>query len=257
MFVAELAFLQTERQASEEARLEAIYSLLGTLWRNGQILSSKDLIACHDNSYSAFVTLPEVNSLNRKNNNKQVHQDYRKLSEAGLKQPGFRVIGVHPLGGKSCKCKKKEWLILFTHYLSQESPLGCGSCFNQIPLYWIPLNNADDYDDIVAWQSDYQSCDSLQMGCTTGERFASREMSRLDISLSKRGIDICRKIEKSTNLLTYYYLYRYNGRNMATEKNRRCPSCAGEWRLKETLHRLFDFRCDNCRLLSNIAWSVS
>jgi predicted nucleic acid-binding Zn ribbon protein len=90
-----------------------------------------------------------------------------------------------------------------------------------------------------------------------GERFALREMGRHDSRLSQRGRAICGNIEELTGRPAYYHLHRYYGRSYRKEAERRCPECGGEWRLPETWHRLFDFRCDNCRLLSNMANQLS
>jgi predicted nucleic acid-binding Zn ribbon protein len=123
-------------------------------------------------------------------------------------------------------------------------------------LYLIPHTYDDEYYNVITWQSDYKACDSLQMGCKTGERFGSREISKIDSSLSRRGIEICNQITNLTGLPTYYYLHRYNDQKRALEEKRKCPSCGGDWLLKESLHELFDFKCDQCRLLSNISWSA-
>ena len=47
----------------------------------------------------------------------------------------------------------------------------------------------------------------------------------------------------------------YGARSRARELARLCPMCGGSWRLEEPWH-IFDFKCDRCQLLSNIAWDV-
>jgi predicted nucleic acid-binding Zn ribbon protein len=148
------------------------------------------------------------------------------------------------------------FFILYTNYLSLESPIRCGDCFGIFPLYRIPATKDDEYTDILTWESDYKACDTLQMNCSTGERFGISQLSRCDSSLSKRGIDICICIAVSTGIPAYYYLLKESGRNKRAELNRKCPSCGGEWLLHDSLHKLFDFKCDKCKLLSNIGWSV-
>jgi predicted nucleic acid-binding Zn ribbon protein len=49
---------------------------------------------------------------------------------------------------------------------------------------------------------------------------------------------------------------RYFGRSDRAERTRRCPSCGKAWLRKEPLHRIFDFQCRRCRLLSNVAFDV-
>ncbi len=255
MFVAELTFRKTEKHLPDEA-VGALYSLLGALERNGQVLSKQEQIGERRDTYQIFVTVPEIKSLNQSHDHKWVHEARLALKKAGLRQPVVRIVGSWPEARELCQCTKSEWLILMTHFLARESSLKCGGCFDQIPLYRIPLTSNDDYHDIIRWQGDYQSCDSLQMGCATGERFGTREMSLYDSSLSKRGRAICQQIESATATPAYYYLDRENGKKSETEKLRRCPSCNNEWLLSDPLHRIFDFRCDPCRLLSNIGWNV-
>lgn len=89
-----------------------------------------------------------------------------------------------------------------------------------------------------------------------GGRFGIFQLSKHESSLSKRGRDICDRLTFTTGIPTYYYLLKLSGRGLKAEQNRKCPSCNGEWLLEEVLHGVFDFKCDNCRLLSNIAWSV-
>lgn len=61
-------------------------------------------------------------------------------------------------------------------------------------------------------------------------------MSKIDSSLSQRGIEICNQITNLTGISTYYYLYRHNDQKRSVEEKRKCPSCGGDWLLKEPLH---------------------
>ena len=150
-----------------------------------------------------------------------------------------------------CKCKKNKSYVLFTTYLTLESPIRCGECFGTIPLYRIPYVSGEEHYDIIGWQSNYQSCDMLQMNCSVGEKFGLNQMGKLDSALTKEGLEICRTIKEKTKINTYYYLYRYTERKPNSKENRKCPSCNKTWRLKERLH-LFDYKCDRCLLLSNL-----
>ncbi len=124
-----------------------------------------------------------------------------------------------------------------------------------MPLYRVPAMASGDFNELICWMSDYPSCDRLQMDCSTLERAATREISRVDRALSTRGRAHAAAIAASTGRPTYYHLHRGHGRSRAAEAARRCPSCDGEWLLARRQH-LFDFRCDRCHLLSNIAWNV-
>jgi predicted nucleic acid-binding Zn ribbon protein len=251
VFIAEFSISKTQKRVSTEKREEAVQWLLGALLKNGQILD--DYQCTEDsNSYFAFASLPARDALDSSHNNEYVQKCYTELKEAGLRQPRIRVRGS---AESVCECPKNQWFILFTQFLSIQSPLNCGKCFRAVPLYRIPHLSGGEYLDVRHWQADYKACDTLQMHCGTGrDRFGTRQMSEVNSSLSKEGITLCRAIEKATRKPTYYYLYRYTGRGDEYERNRKCPSCGGEWLLKKRLHRLFDFRCRQCRLLSQIAF---
>jgi predicted nucleic acid-binding Zn ribbon protein len=123
-------------------------------------------------------------------------------------------------------------------------------------LYSIPATYHDEYCDIISWQSDYQACDNLQMNCKTGERFGIRELSGHNSSLTGQGIKICKLIMNNTDIPTYYYLYRHHGRSRKSELQRKCPQCNQSWFFEDPVHNLFDFKCDQCHLFSNIAFSI-
>jgi predicted nucleic acid-binding Zn ribbon protein len=251
MFIAEISISKTQKEVSAEEREDTVQWLLATLLKNGQILD--DYQCTEDNSrYIAFASLPARDALDRTHNSEYVQKRYAELKEVGLRQPKIRIYGS---AENVCECPKNQWFILLTHFLSIQSPLSCGKCFRAVPLYRIPHLSGGEYNDILHWQAAYKACDTLQMLCdSTRERFGSRQMGDLSSSLSKEGVALCRAIEEATRKLTYYYLYRYEGRDEESERNRKCPSCGGEWLLKKRLHQLFDFRCRKCRLLSQIAF---
>ena len=71
---------------------------------------------------------------------------------------------------------------------------------------------------------------------------------------SRRGKDITKRISFLTKKPVYYYLYRVGGVDKASELERKCPSCNGDWKLDEPWFGLFDFRCEPCGLVSNVSW---
>ena len=253
MYLAQISF-NSRKQFEREVVEDIIYSFLASLRMNGQILGEEISIIANSNGYIAYEKLPLVNSLDAINANKYVISDIEKLNEVGI-DFSVNLIGEQLESSPVCECINWDSLILFTNYLSIESPLRCGKCFGFVPLYLIPHTYDEDYHDIISWQTDYKACDRLQMGCATGERFGTREITKVNSSLTRRGLEICDRITTLLKIPTYYYLYRYNDRSRIFEEKRKCPSCNGEWMLDEPLHGLFDFKCDKCHLLSNISWS--
>lgn len=253
MYVAEITF--NLRDGKDEEMVDHLLnSLFGVLRMNGQVLGREFAAGQNGMTYRAFWNLPEQDSLNIELSNKYVKAEFDKVHEAGIFS--FEIIGREFSSAPTCQCDTPESYILYTNYLSLESPLRCGECFGTIPLYKIPKTYDEEYNDIISWVSDYHACDTLQMNCKTGERFGYHQMSRVNSSLSMNGIDICKRISRLTGKKAFYFLYRYNSLSRKKEINRRCPLCGGEWLLDEPLHNLFDFRCDKCSLLSNISWAV-
>jgi predicted nucleic acid-binding Zn ribbon protein len=247
--------VEVEKKAESEDFWWALNSLLGSLRMNGQIMTKEYPIARTKQGVEVFVNIPEADSLARRNGNSYVNERIKELRRIKA-TVAVEILGDEPESASVCKCRETRAYILFTNYISLESPVRCFKCFGPIPLYKIPKTSDGEYCDILSWQSDYRACDSLQMNCQTGVRFATNQLSKVGSQLTTRGISICRSIEKETGKLAYYYLYKYSGKSAGTERARKCPNCGGEWLLDEPLHGLFDFACDKCKLLSNIAWDV-
>lgn len=98
--------------------------------------------------------------------------------------------------------------------------------------------------------------DRLFLGTGAIEHYAHRQMSEWDSTLSKEGRELVTLLEKKTRQPVYYYLMKYYGKGDAAERRRRCPSCKGAWALEAPLHGILDFKCDRCRLVSNVAFDV-
>ncbi len=201
------------------------------------------------------MSVPEKSALSKKHANRWVTKAVQELAELGMRLQVLD-LGDDPDSSHPCRCQNPPWFALFTNYASTESPLRCGKCFGTIPLYRLSATPDDDYSDVICWQSDYRACDHLQMNCSTGERFATRQMENHESSLSSRGRAICNRLTEAGRVPVFYYLYRATGRSLASERRRPCPSCGSAW-LAETPHcDLFDMKCDRCRLLSNIGFDV-
>lgn len=254
MLVAQIQF-KIDNPENSEAQHDEIQSLLGTYRMDGHILGRESPVAKQPDQFIIFALIPADDAFDIATFNKYIQERLQKLSSVGLSQPICTILGKDHSESSECVCKEPSAFILFTTYLTLQSPLHCASCFSPVPLYLTPRFPSKDFHDIISWQSDYQACDSLQMNCSTGERFATRQLSSYESSLTQRGLQICKEIGKLTGKAVYYYLYRGTSKSHKKELERKCPHCGGEWLLKEPWHKLFDFRCDKCRLLSNIEWS--
>jgi len=218
-------------------------------------LMGQEIPAYQDqNTICYTMLLPEVSALVEANSNDWLRDTFVDLQKFDIAPPILTLLGKDLDSEELCSCRSRRSLILFTNYATLQPPLRCGECFSPVPLYRIPGIQKEDTYELLTWEADYQACDTLQTNCATGERFAIREMSRVTSSLTQRGRAVCEEIERKTGIPVYYYLFRYRGENDQKERERRCPACDGEWYLTRPQFDRFHFRCDACRLLSNLAF---
>lgn len=233
---------------------DSISHFISSLIRNGQVLDESWHMSLENKAVVVFISVPERNSLQRKRENKWLKDQRLELRSIGLAPPVNEIVGKEFVGLARCKCASPPSYLLFSDYLSTECPLRCGGCFNVVPLYRIPpTSECENYEDIIFWRRNYQRCDELQMGCMVGERFGTIQMSSLKSDLSMLGLECCRRIKEVTNKPCYYFLYYYRSRSSNPKTRLSCPMCRRPWLLDDPWHGRFHFRCDHCRLLSNLA----
>lgn len=243
------------RNLSAEDQFDVFEGLLGAYRLDGHILGREWITLSTGHGFESHVWAPATDAFDPQFRNEWICRNLERIEAAGLSEPTFTLMG-RDQPAANCRCEKSSSFILFTNYLQIENPIRCGDCFRTVPLYHLPRLESGEFVEVLSWADDYKACDTLFMNSGTAERFGYREMSEMDSSLSQRGRDICRHFEERTGKPVYYYLQRYYGRTPADEEGRMCPSCGGGWRLPETWHGRFDFRCDVCHLVSNIAPSL-
>lgn len=226
-------------------------------WRtNGQILGKEQPVFLNHNELIATAIIPEEDSLEALYNTEDARSIILTIGETEGAVLDIKIVGISPYGIAACECEKPGSYILYTNYASLSPPIRCGDCSFPVPLYKIPTRNDEERNRITLWQASYQSCDMLHVNSAIGEQFSQRQVQHHDSPLAKEGRDICSKIEEHTEIPTFYYLSKPGGKSLKQEKKRTCPSCKNKWLLKESWHDIFDFKCESCRLLSNIGWTV-
>ena len=255
MFTAELTF-ECYQDTTIEAVDGAITQLIDALRYNGQILGREFPTSIDDGIFITRVVCPEEESLHPRHHSSIVEKRLQALSEAGLLAPKIRLTGMDLHSDNTDPCQQPEWQVLYTHYLSTCSPLRCGEHLAPIPLYKLPTPKADDHQALLRWQVDWSSTDELQMHGTTLQQACSDVLTDIHSPLNNTGWQLAKDIEQQTNTPTYYYLYHLADAAKKTDEaeQRCCPSCNGEWKLTTPLHGIFDFKCEPCRLLSNLPW---
>ena len=247
---------QREQQQSNEDQFDSFQALLGAYRSDGHVLGRELMTISLHQQIEAYVFTPADDAFQPDFGNEWILKRIDEIKGTGLLEPTFSALGDDLSESDGCACVGSTSLILFTTYIQIQSPVRCGDCFRPLPLYRLPRFKNNEFSEVIGWADDYKSCDSLFMNSSTGERFGYREMSRVDSSLSRRGRAICTHFEHETGKAAYYYLHRYYGRSRAAEEVRKCPLCGGDWLLSERWH-LFDFKCDQCRLVSTLSSSVT
>lgn len=229
-------------------------TLMGNLCKTGQVLGNYETPFVSDNELISYQTTLETTSLSKK-----YFDEYTKKRVSDLEQWCNATLKTEVVGKAVpeykgvCKCKKSDFYILFTYALNSSGFLDCGTCKKIVPIYKLTQLTCNDKYEMLSWETNYKACDDLQLGCTVGEKWATKQMSDPNSQLSKQGIDICKKIKTATGIPTYYYLHNYRHISQQKDKSRLCPSCNGKWILKERLLDFYDFKCDKCKLLSTFS----
>lgn len=256
MYVVELEF-ECFDNTTISAVDKAINGLMEALRFNGQILGREFPVVMGEGVFYVRLVCPEQDSLHPDNHSDFVNYCLNKLSEASLLTPKVRLLGRDINSEQVAEEQTPDWQVLYTTYVHTCSPLRSGESLLPIPLYRNPATLNGDHKSVIKWQTEWQACDEIQMGgACKAEHAALREITDVSSDLFRRGWDLRGRIEYLTGIPTYYYQYRVGGISLADEKQRKCPKCGGEWRLDKPLHDIFYFKCDNCRIVSNISWDM-
>jgi len=230
--------------------LEEQVSWLMSIWMNNGQVSKTDWLTYElPNGWRVVASIPEEGALGPRHDSVWATHKRAELFELGI-QLTIRELGEDPQSATVCTCSEPSSYILYTHYLSLESPVRCGDCFQPVPPYRLAPTSVDETDStgLLQWALDWRACDTLQMNCSTLERAGTREIRGHDSSLGKRGKALCQRLAENVGKPFYLFLYPPRRR-----KHRPCPSCSAEWRLAEEWHK-FAYRCDTCRLVSMEGW---
>lgn len=253
MYVQELIFDCYQDVTLERAE-KSLMAFLDSLRCNGQVIGREFPTTIDNGALVTRVIVPTEDAVHPDRYSAVTRHRLEQLNQSGLLKPKIRHLGRELFSDTADECAPPPWQILFTTYLHECSPLRCGDHFLPIPLFQVPPVGNGDHKALLKWQEDWQACDQLQMNGATSETASLLQMGELNSDLSRRGRDLCKRIEYLTKVPTYYYLYRVGGDSEQQEKNRRCPSCDHPWALEQPIHDVFHFKCDNCRLVSNLSW---
>lgn len=253
MYLAELTFkiiADTDFNQSETA----IRNYIEALIFNGQVLGREFPTAWQQHSFTSRVVLPAENALQRRYHSDRGIAAQQLLAAAGLAYPQVKVLGMDLMSQHTDPCQQADFYILYSRFSDTCSPLRCGADLAPVPLYQLSSPN-EDHEQLIRWQLQYQALDEIQMQQSRVLfKTAERSMQQLHSELNSQGRRLARQLANQNNIKVYYALYSGSSKHCELESQKCCPGCGGSWRLTEPLLQLFDFKCDRCYLLSNIAW---
>jgi predicted nucleic acid-binding Zn ribbon protein len=252
MYIQEIS-IEIKSKVNKDELIGAFVSLMASYLHNGQTQGPIESQYITGDKIVCLAYTLEKKSLDKKYNNFYVNSGSKKVEEFCDSKLIYKTVGkLYDSGKASCTCRKSDFYILTTSYISIDSPLTCGTCSKSVPLYKLPIYHDYGYLPILNWETNYISCDRLQMNGEVGERWALNQMEEITSPLSRQGLAICKKINELTAVSTYYYLHNYS-KFKGDKLSRPCPGCNKKWGLKETLHNRYDFKCDRCKIVSELS----
>jgi predicted nucleic acid-binding Zn ribbon protein len=254
MFAFEIS-IENKTGCKQNDLADKFTNVLVMLNRNGQIRD--EWTAFLDKTFvRANVELHEKTSCAKKFCSEYFFRDNAELEQLSGAKLQYRFLGRIFESGSACCCQSHDFFVLQTSFLQSCSPILCGACGGAVPLYRIPhLPDEKEHWSIQNWVWQYQACDDLNAACDFGEKWGTRQMTEPASGLSKRGREICAEIEEVSGTPTYYYLYNYRYIKTEQDRLRPCPVCGGNWFQGEEKRWFEQFRCDSCRLVSNLTFN--
>ena len=217
---------------------------------NGQIMSDCEPLFFESNFIKCNVSTLETDSLSAENNTNNIKMQIRKIenlllaSATATLQNHVPVLDEIPI----CICKKSDSYILTASSLFKMSPISCGNCGGQIPIYKVVGLSQEFKESLVDWQKNYECCDHLVIGGFTGEAWSIEQMASYDSDLSRIGINLCNELYGDTKIPTFYPILENIQKGIINDKLKTCPKCKGEWYSYGTKLNSY-LRCNKCNLM--------
>jgi predicted nucleic acid-binding Zn ribbon protein len=254
MLLAHATFLSPRRITEE---IEHALAAVRYEWTaSGQVLPGESRVIMRGRRITIEALIPDTGALLPRHGGARTRRALKALAELGVTGPRVEVIGRWRGSDGVCGCRTRAIYILFTHAYTPAPPVRCGSCMASVPLYRLPTDNGRElgrYWDARAWQEDYRRMDQMWFASGLGERYAFRELSRIDSHLNTSGREVRDRLEGKLRKPVYYFQWRSKIDGGPRTQNERCPLCGRRWTLRAAkrgaLNEMFTHRCDRCRLV--------
>ena len=228
---------------NEENMQSGIRNILTSLVYNGQIIS-KYVVEKRGNCFVATVTATGEDALEKENHSNfaEGYIDYFDIET--------QLLGDAPFMAEPCSCEKHSYLVLRHEPGTFTSPVLCGDCGREIPLYKLPnIEEKDENFHIVTWQKMYEDICELYI-TSLSDRFTKRQITDCNSQINKLGAKNAGRLEERTGIPVYLFVNSpmtdwYSRRN-TVKKLESCPKCGGTFR--KLADSAVDKVCDKCRL---------
>lgn len=257
MWVAELCFkviADTDYSRAEAALRRYLEALIF----NGQVLGREWPTHFAQDSFYTRVVLPAADALHPSQHSERGRLALAQLGDAGLGYPQLAMLGHDLMSNHSDPCHDEgvepTAYIWYSRFAQMNSVLYCADHFAPVPLYRAAVRTTNDYEDVIRWQLQYQALDEIQMQETSMLPSTEQALQDVNSRLNHAGRQLAQECATALKRPVYYALYSGSSDDCQREVSKTCPSCGGHWKLDEPWHGLFDFRCERCSLVSNIAW---
>ena len=217
---------------------------------NGQIMSDCEPLFFESNFVKCNVSTLETDSLSAEYNTNNIKMQIREIENLLLASPivtplkHVLILDEMPI----CTCKKCQSYILTASSLFKMSPISCGNCGGQIPIYKIVGPSQQFKESLINWQKNYECCDHLIIGGFTDEAWAIEQMSAYDSELSRIGINLCSELSRDAKIPTFYPILENIQKGIINDKLKTCPKCKGECYSYGTELNSY-LRCNKCNLM--------
>ncbi|KKO47353.1 nucleotide-binding protein [Arsukibacterium ikkense] len=253
MYLAELTYKVIANTHFSRAEA-AIRAFSEALIFNGNMLGREMPTAWQQDRFSSRLVIPATDALQRTNLSSRALQAEQQLMAAGLAYPQLQVLGMDIMSQHTSN-QPVEALLLFTTFSDNCSPLRNMADLAPLPLYqWQPADGGD-HENLIRWQIQFQALDEIQQQQQRVlQKTAENSLQQYHSVLNRQGRQLATKISQRNTLPVYYALYSGSSTDCHADATKRCPGCGADWQLSTPLLALFDFKCDSCCLVSNIAW---
>ncbi|OZC03527.1 DUF2310 family Zn-ribbon-containing protein [Rubricoccus marinus] len=235
-----------------EQQVDAARGYLAMLWKNGSS-SQTQMFSVEQGRLLAYVELSREEAVDKQYASEWLLNELESVQEAFGAVPSWKILDDEPERFSEANWEGAGALILFTTALDTGSPLRRGDDGDSVAVFRLPVDQ-QARQDLQHWRAEYSAIDDVWLGCGDLEIPSYKQLVQPTSSLIDAGRTLARTVEGETTLPTYVYLMRYWGRR-SEEEGRLCPSCGQEWFVgesDETWLGSFAFRCDLCRLISDL-----